>query len=50
VRPGKSGATVLAVAHDTRLVPYANRVFHLVDGRLAEAAPYEPLHEVASFA
>jgi putative ABC transport system ATP-binding protein len=29
-------ATVLLVAHDTRIVPYADRVFHLEDGCLAE--------------
>jgi putative ABC transport system ATP-binding protein len=45
-----SGATVLVVAHDARLVPYADRVFHLVDGQLAEAVQYEPLDEIASFA
>jgi putative ABC transport system ATP-binding protein len=39
-------ATVLLVTHDTRIVPYADRVFHLEDGRLSEhgigagAAPY----------
>jgi putative ABC transport system ATP-binding protein len=30
------GAAVLLVAHDTRIVPYADRVFHLEDGRLSE--------------
>jgi len=29
-------ATVLVVTHDARLVPYADRVFHLDDGRLSE--------------
>jgi putative ABC transport system ATP-binding protein len=29
-------ATVFVVAHDARLVPYADRVYHLNDGRLAE--------------
>jgi len=43
----KSGATVLVVAHDARLVPYANRVFHLVDGRLAESAKYETIDHSA---
>jgi putative ABC transport system ATP-binding protein len=43
------GATVLVVAHDLRLAPYANRVFHLVDGQLEEAAVFEPMDEVASF-
>jgi putative ABC transport system ATP-binding protein len=33
------GATVLVVAHDARLVPYADRVFHLDDGHLSEPAP-----------
>jgi putative ABC transport system ATP-binding protein len=28
------GATVLVVTHDARLLPYADRVFHLADGRL----------------
>jgi putative ABC transport system ATP-binding protein len=28
------GATVLIVSHDSRIVPYADRVFHLEDGRL----------------
>jgi putative ABC transport system ATP-binding protein len=29
-----SGTTVLLVSHDPRIVPYADRVFHLHDGRL----------------
>ena len=41
----ESGATVLVVAHDARLVPYANRVFHLVDGHLAESPKYEAINE-----
>jgi putative ABC transport system ATP-binding protein len=28
------GATVLIVAHDSRIIPYVDRVFHLEDGRL----------------
>jgi putative ABC transport system ATP-binding protein len=41
------GATVLAVTHDARLLPYADAVFHLEDGRLTDApadshAPAEP--------
>jgi putative ABC transport system ATP-binding protein len=32
------GATVLVVSHDARLVPYADRIFHLEDGRLTEPA------------
>jgi putative ABC transport system ATP-binding protein len=31
-------ATILVVSHDPRLVPYADRVFHLVDGCLSEPA------------
>ena len=30
----EKGTTVLVVAHDPRLVPYADRVLHLEDGRL----------------
>ncbi|MFO0843423.1 MAG: ABC transporter ATP-binding protein [Gemmataceae bacterium] len=30
------GAVLLVVSHDSRLVPYADRVLHLEDGRLAE--------------
>ena len=30
------GATVLLVAHDSRIVPYADRVFYLEDGRLQD--------------
>src|SRR5205807_805651 len=30
------GATVLVVTHDARLVPYADRIFHLDNGRLSE--------------
>lgn len=32
-------ATILVVSHDPRLVPFADQVFHLEDGRLAEAEP-----------
>ena len=35
-------STILVVAHDPRLVPYADRVFHLEDGCLAEP---EPVHQ-----
>jgi putative ABC transport system ATP-binding protein len=31
------GATILVVAHDARIIPYADRVFHLEDGCLKEA-------------
>lgn len=37
-------ATILVVAHDPRLVPYADQVFHLEDGCLAES---EPIHHRA---
>jgi putative ABC transport system ATP-binding protein len=30
------GATILVVAHDARLVPYADRLLHMEDGRIAE--------------
>lgn len=30
------GATLLVVSHDARLIPYADRVFHLSEGRLVE--------------
>ena len=29
-------STILVVAHDARIIPYADRVFHLEDGRLKE--------------
>jgi putative ABC transport system ATP-binding protein len=32
------GAAVFVVSHDARVVPYADRVFHLEDGRLNEPA------------
>jgi putative ABC transport system ATP-binding protein len=35
-------ATVLVVSHDPRLVPYAEQVFHMEDGYLAEP---EPVHQ-----
>ncbi len=31
-----SGATILCVAHDSRIIPFADRVFHLEDGALVE--------------
>jgi putative ABC transport system ATP-binding protein len=34
------GATVLMVAHDARLTAYADRVLHIEDGQLAEAAAH----------
>jgi putative ABC transport system ATP-binding protein len=33
------GATVLVVSHEARLVPFADRVVHLEDGRLAATEP-----------
>src|SRR5208282_6511253 len=30
------GATILVVAHDSRLIPHVDRVFHLDDGSLVE--------------
>jgi putative ABC transport system ATP-binding protein len=39
------GATVLVVAHDHRLIDYADQVFHLEDGRLVE--PEFPLAPAA---
>jgi putative ABC transport system ATP-binding protein len=35
----EQGATVLVVSHDVRLVPFADRVFHLDDGRLVGRDP-----------
>ena len=43
----ESSTTVLVVAHDARLIPYANRVFHMSDGRLVESAEYETLDEIS---
>jgi putative ABC transport system ATP-binding protein len=31
------GATILVVAHDARIIPYADRVFQMEDGRLMES-------------
>jgi putative ABC transport system ATP-binding protein len=36
----QDGATSLVVSHDARLIPYADRVLHMEDGRLTE--PGEP--------
>jgi len=33
-----AGATILVVAHDSRLIPLADRVLHLEDGAIAEGA------------
>jgi putative ABC transport system ATP-binding protein len=35
----EQGATILIVAHDARIVPYADQVFHLEDGYLLEPKP-----------
>jgi putative ABC transport system ATP-binding protein len=32
----EQGATILIVAHDARIVPYADQVFHLEDGCLLD--------------
>lgn len=32
----ENGATILAVAHDSRIIPHCDRVFHLEDGCLVE--------------
>jgi putative ABC transport system ATP-binding protein len=42
------GATMLVVSHDTRLLPFADTVFHLDDGRLTDAEPAAHLHAAAS--
>jgi putative ABC transport system ATP-binding protein len=41
------GASVLIVAHDSRIVPFADLVFHLEDGRLLNPPPAEPLSRPA---
>jgi putative ABC transport system ATP-binding protein len=41
------GATILVVAHDARIVPHVDRVFHLEDGILAESAQVGDLVEQA---
>jgi putative ABC transport system ATP-binding protein len=43
----EGGAVLFVVGHDPRLVPYADRVLHLADGRLA-AAPVTTPGEVTS--
>jgi putative ABC transport system ATP-binding protein len=35
----EQGATILIVAHDARIVPYADQVFHLEDGCLLDPKP-----------
>ena len=39
------GATILVVAHDSRLIAHADRVFHLEDGNLAESFQESHPHE-----
>jgi putative ABC transport system ATP-binding protein len=39
------GATILLVAHDSRIVPHVDRVFHLEDGILAESTQVPELQE-----
>lgn len=41
------GATLLVVTHDPRLVPFADEVFHIDDGRLTDEA-HAPVHAAAS--
>jgi putative ABC transport system ATP-binding protein len=43
----RRGATVLVVTHDHRLVPYADRVFEMADGRLPAESP---VHDTCLFA
>jgi putative ABC transport system ATP-binding protein len=42
----ESGATILMVSHDPRIVPFADRVFHLDDGSLLEPESTPPLGHV----
>ena len=43
------GATILVVAHDARIVPYADQVIQLEDGRIRDADPStrHPLRQAA---
>ncbi len=43
----EQGATIVVVAHDHRIVPYADQVFHMEDGCLAEPQP-PARHELRS--
>jgi putative ABC transport system ATP-binding protein len=44
------GATILVVAHDARIIPYADRVFNLEDGVLLEPTPaLSPVAERESY-
>jgi putative ABC transport system ATP-binding protein len=42
------GSTVLVVAHDSRIIPYADHVFHLDDGCLVETQQSGSLHALRS--
>jgi putative ABC transport system ATP-binding protein len=44
------GATVLVVAHDARITPYVDRVYHLEDGCLHDAPDEGPAHTVPEHA
>jgi putative ABC transport system ATP-binding protein len=44
------GATVLVVAHDARIVPYADKVFYLEDGRLQNTEEAVSDHSVPNHA
>ena len=37
------GASVFVVSHDSRITPYADRVFHLEDGHLTQQEPMADL-------
>jgi putative ABC transport system ATP-binding protein len=39
-----NGATILVVGHDARIISHVDRVFHLVDGSLAESASELAVH------
>jgi putative ABC transport system ATP-binding protein len=41
-------AVLVVVSHDHRVIPFADRVLHLTDGRLDEEAPAEPEHHRSS--
>ncbi len=38
----EKGAVLFLVGHDPRLVPFADRVVHLVDGRLSDVPELSP--------
>lgn len=41
-----NGSTILVVAHDSRIIPHCDRVFHLEDGCLVEGLERQPLSKV----